>query len=409
MSYRHIFISAVLLAIGFFTIPTCLPYLEPITSWPSTSFSRYGAGAGAGAGVSAAQNQPPSEATRNRRPKVHHPTVIASVPHEYLPTAHNQRRLIIIGDIHGMNTELGHLLDEAHYDPSRDHVVTLGDMVNKGPDSRGVLARLMAMNASAVRGNHEDRMLLALDEYKSHAAQVGHGDDGDGNGNDEPRVIEMRKRDKKILKVAKSLTAEQVKWLSHLPVILKAKSLHLYFVHAGLVPGVRLAKQDPWAVMNMRSLVYPREELRRRADQVFDSDGLQDVLMGQQQHQEEDEQQHQQQQEEEEEEDENNPHHDHPTLQPTSKVIPIPIDNHSGERWAKAWDRHTTRLAKSARWTVLYGHDARRGFSEGKYTVGLDSACVRGGFLTGLVVEAGATKHARFRYTKVQVPCRRYV
>ncbi|KAG6013585.1 hypothetical protein E4U54_006554 [Claviceps lovelessii] len=413
MSYRHVFISAVLLAIAIFTIPTCLPYLLSTTSWSSPLLTPYRSRAGA------AQDQSPNEAAvlmsdqRNGRPKLDHLTLMASVPHEYLPSAHNQRRLIVIGDIHGMNTELGHLLDAAQYDSSRDHVITLGDMVNKGPDSRGVLARLMAMNASAVRGNHEDRLLLALDDYNSRAAPAqyagggGGGDDDDYNG-DRSRVIEARKRNKKILKVAKTLTSDQVRWLSHLPVILEAKSLQLYFVHAGLVPGVRLDKQDPWVVMNMRSLVWPEGELRRNGDKAINSDALpeqeRDLLLLP----------HEEEKEEENngnDNDDDNVHdqdYDHDNVQGASKAIAVPVDDHSGERWAKAWDRYAKHLSKSARWTVMYGHDARQGFTEGKYAVGLDSACVRGGFLTGLIVEADSRRGAPFTYTKIQVPCKQH-
>ncbi|KAG5925549.1 hypothetical protein E4U53_003272 [Claviceps sorghi] len=77
--------------------------------------------------------------------------------------------------------------------------------------------------------------------------------------------------------------------------------------------------------------------------------------------------------------------------------------------WAKAWHRHAKHLARTDRWTVCYGHDAKRGFVERPYAVGLDSACATGGVLTALVVEAGpGTQRAPFKYTVVQVPCKRH-
>ncbi|KAG6049755.1 hypothetical protein E4U39_005504 [Claviceps sp. Clav50 group G5] len=405
MYYRQIFLSAVLLAITVFTFSTWSPYILSTVSWPSPSQSPLQAGS--------SQGQSLNDATtllshgKNRRPKTDHLTLRANMPHEYLPTAHNQRRLIVIGDIHGMNTELGHLLDKARYDSTRDHVVTLGDMVNKGHDSKGVLARLMAMNASAVRGNHEDRLLLALEEYHNRAAPDRHADSNRGeDGNDRPNIENMRKKDKKILKVAKSLTAKQVRWLSHLPVILEAKPLQLYFVHAGLVPGVRLDKQDPWAVMNMRSLVYPQaqDELRRKTQSTSNSTALpdqeQDPLSGVEETPQEDHN---------DDEDYAQPDKDHgdDDVEDTSHVIAVPLDDHSGEQWTKAWDRYTKHLPKSSRRTVMYGHDARRGFTEGKFTVGLDSGCVRGGSLTALIVQAGSG-HEPFRYTKIHVPCKKF-
>ncbi|GAB0135673.1 hypothetical protein EsDP_00004002 [Epichloe bromicola] len=377
MSHRHVFAASVFFAATLITILTCLPHL-PVTPWPSRAAATQGQSI----------DTTPMSYGRNRRPKMDDLTLTSSIPQTYLPTTHNERRLIVIGDIHGMNTELGHLLDEARYDSSHDHIVTLGDMVNKGPESKGVLARLMAMNASAVRGNHEDHLLLALKEYNSRAAP-------NQDNDDPPSVIEMRPRNRKILKVAKTLSPEQVDWLSGLPVILKAKSLQLYFVHGGLVPGVRLAKQDPWAVMNMRTLVYPSEELRRNAESASDSNSDSDSLL-------ENERDVGSGQEEEDEADDVG--HDDVDA---SKVVAIPIDGHSGEKWTKAWDRYMKHRAKSARRTVMYGHDARRGFTEGKHTVGLDSGCVRGGSLTGLIVRSDA-KHG-FRYTRIQVPCKHFL
>ena len=74
-------------------------------------------------------------------------------------TTGNDRRLIFIGDIHGCKRELLALLEKASYRRETDHIVSVGDVVNKGPDSEGVLDFLMNEGASCVRGNHEDKVL----------------------------------------------------------------------------------------------------------------------------------------------------------------------------------------------------------------------------------------------------------
>jgi serine/threonine protein phosphatase 1 len=70
----------------------------------------------------------------------------------------NGMRLLAIGDIHGCLTAFDALLGQLR--PGKDDVVvTLGDYVDRGPDSRGVIARLMALreatNLVPLLGNHD--------------------------------------------------------------------------------------------------------------------------------------------------------------------------------------------------------------------------------------------------------------
>lgn len=71
-------------------------------------------------------------------------------------------RTIAIGDIHGCSLALCRLIDELRLDRS-DTVITLGDYINRGPDSRGVIDRLIALQSECVLipllGNH-DQLLL---------------------------------------------------------------------------------------------------------------------------------------------------------------------------------------------------------------------------------------------------------
>lgn len=69
--------------------------------------------------------------------------------------------LYLIGDVQGCDAALGRLLDEIAFSPSRDTVVLLGDLVNRGPDSAAVLRRVRAYGASAksLLGNHDLHLL----------------------------------------------------------------------------------------------------------------------------------------------------------------------------------------------------------------------------------------------------------
>jgi bis(5'-nucleosyl)-tetraphosphatase (symmetrical) len=71
--------------------------------------------------------------------------------------------IYLLGDLQGCGDPLARMLEVVAFSPSRDHLYVLGDLVNRGPDSLGVLQRLSALGESAtcVLGNH-DLHLLAV-------------------------------------------------------------------------------------------------------------------------------------------------------------------------------------------------------------------------------------------------------
>ncbi|MEU2249921.1 polynucleotide kinase-phosphatase [Streptomyces sp. NPDC019224] len=86
----------------------------------------------------------------------------------------------VIGDIHGCRSELDTLLGKLGYvdgaHPEGRTAVFVGDLVDRGPDSPGVLRRVMSMvaagNALCVPGNHENKLGRHL---KGRKVQLTHG------------------------------------------------------------------------------------------------------------------------------------------------------------------------------------------------------------------------------------------
>jgi len=267
------------------------------------------------------------------------------------PTDDNVNRLIFVGDVHGCLDELKALLDKANFNTKRDHLITTGDLISKGPHSTRTVEFVREMRASCVRGNHEDRILLIASDMNSTLLHL---------ENPAERASVSESPDQAL---AASLSAEQISYLESCPVILRVGFMRhlagdLVVVHAGLVPGVSLERQDPTAVMSMRSI-------------------------------------------------------DLSTHVPSKHSR-----SEGGVHWIKLWNKYQRSLptrwsffpttdpdaqqARDSHTTVIYGHDAKKGLQLHPYSKGIDTGCVGGGKLTALILSDGGSTQT------VQVQCKDY-
>ena len=79
-------------------------------------------------------------------------------------------RTFVIGDIHGCAATLRRLVDEQLRPVLPDRIYLLGDLIDRGPDSKGVLdfifeLRERGLSVDSVRGNHEEMFLQAGDDH----------------------------------------------------------------------------------------------------------------------------------------------------------------------------------------------------------------------------------------------------
>jgi hypothetical protein len=140
---------------------------------------------------------------------------------------------IVIGDVHGCRVELETLLEKLG-PGGDDAVVLVGDLVARGPDSRGVLKLVRNLGARVVLGNHEERLLKARAARRAGTA--------------------LPKMGKTHQILFQDLDAEDWAMLEALPLWLDLPEAGLRVVHAGLVPGVPMEQQDPWVLTHVRSL-----------------------------------------------------------------------------------------------------------------------------------------------------------
>ncbi|MEE2757961.1 MAG: symmetrical bis(5'-nucleosyl)-tetraphosphatase [Myxococcota bacterium] len=76
----------------------------------------------------------------------------------------------IIGDVQGCFATFQRLLAFVQFQPQRDRVYLLGDLVNRGPDSLSMLRWAKSHDAVCVLGNHD---LYCLHTYSGGARRVG--------------------------------------------------------------------------------------------------------------------------------------------------------------------------------------------------------------------------------------------
>lgn len=136
-----------------------------------------------------------------------------------IPTPQEGRRFAV-GDIHGCNLTLQALVKEQLQLTKQDQLFLLGDYVNRGPDSMGVLQFIMGLQAEgyqvfALRGNHEQMLLDKIsmrDRLSQDTVLMGY------------------------TSLARSINQEQQAWLEALPYFFALNNF--YLVHGAIDTSV---------------------------------------------------------------------------------------------------------------------------------------------------------------------------
>lgn len=172
------------------------------------------------------------------------------------------KRILAISDIHGSIDLLEQLLEKVQYHPEKDQLILLGDYVDRGPNAKAVIEKVMELHhegAIVLKGNHEDMMLKALTTDEERAWNhwvVRNGGDKTlqsyGFEEEELKINEEKPFQKPVLK-NDTLT----KHLTFIKSLHPLTELNQYiFVHAGVDPTQSIHETDPYRLMWIRDEFY---------------------------------------------------------------------------------------------------------------------------------------------------------
>ena len=154
-----------------------------------------------------------------------------------MPQISHRPRVIAIGDIHGCAIAL-RVLIEAIEPQAGDTIVPLGDVVDYGPDSRGVIEQLMQLarivRLIPLRGNHEEMLLSVVDDHADPENWLRFGGDATLAAYDATEDLNR-------------VPAEHLEFLRAGRLIYETDT-H-FFVHANYYPNQRLTEQPRFTML----------------------------------------------------------------------------------------------------------------------------------------------------------------
>ncbi|HYV38025.1 MAG TPA: metallophosphoesterase family protein [Gemmataceae bacterium] len=148
-------------------------------------------------------------------------------------------RILAIGDIHGCLRAFDALLEQVDPQPV-DVVITLGDYVDRGPDSKGVLDRLAELRTRCrlipLKGNHDLMMIAARKDEEHFSEWLKCGG---------TQTLQSYNATADWKSFVKNIPPEHWQFLREMCVAYHETTTH-FFVHANAYPDCPLAEQPDY-------------------------------------------------------------------------------------------------------------------------------------------------------------------
>ncbi|KAF9450917.1 Metallo-dependent phosphatase [Macrolepiota fuliginosa MF-IS2] len=367
-----------------------------------------------------------SKGTVSKHPDFEHYQHIRTLSPDEFPIGDPHRRVIIVGDIHGMMEPLETLLERVAYDHQNDILVHTGDILSRGrhKGSMKVIEFMTTYQVVGVRGNHDQQIIewrgwidwfTTLDGGKqwlsdTHSKWLMDHADGhslskwvkqqrkESRGEDAEwwdRIPEDWQPFGDHYRIAKALTEEQYAYLLALPLKLYIPSAHTFIVHAGLLPFNVHYDYDHRRQPLARVPSMPVYSSSHRNEEIETLRVIQELAILRRV-----------------------PQNTDPwvnlNMRSVLKSKRITRRSNKGTPWAKYWNdqmsmcdgfeqalgalqmqeeqyvlpdistREKTLPCYPA--SVIYGHSASRGLDVGRWTYGLDTGCVYGRQLSAMIL-----------------------
>ncbi len=232
----------------------------------------------------------------------------------------------IVGDVHGCARELDRLLRRVRFDPARDALWSVGDLVNRGPDSAAAVRLWRDAGGRGVLGNH-DAYALAVRLGAERRRQGDDDLDGLREAADADALFDALSALKRLVRSDGAGGAGASGGGVSGPTV--------WIVHAGLHPA--------WDDLDAVAARLAAEPLDARTLAAEETRFVTRVRFG----------------------------------TPFGRMVPVDDAGRPRDPAGRPWDDFY-----AGEHVVVHGHWAQRGHYRGARTIGLDSGCVYGGKLT---------------------------